>query len=251
MRRGTSSACAKRTHSSWPRLRSASTNEDTSFTRSRDPCTSLVSQETQRFRYRGRANPRKWEKPAPGSGRWTHARLAARHRFSSEKAGVTRQKRKVVMAIVPARKREPRAQCPYVVVQLQKSAGRIPASNKLVRSAPKRVAVRVNGGLARHGRRRESAGGDAARNESWRVGLHVRFRSGGGPAETQDGVRTSFSGRLVTERWWGGRGAGAVKATGSYEGSLSVEVTSGRHEPAPFTRRWSRRPRRLAHAGRR
>jgi hypothetical protein len=36
-----------------------------------------------------------------------------------------RQKRKVVMAIVPARKREPRAQCPYVVVQLQKSAGSI------------------------------------------------------------------------------------------------------------------------------
>jgi hypothetical protein len=31
--------------------------------------------------------------------------------------------------------------------QLQKSAGSILASNKLVRSAPKRVAVGVNGGL--------------------------------------------------------------------------------------------------------
>jgi hypothetical protein len=31
--------------------------------------------------------------------------------------------------------------------QLQKSAGSILASNKLARSAPKRVAVRVNGGL--------------------------------------------------------------------------------------------------------
>jgi len=31
-------------------------------------------------RYRGRATPRKWEKPAPGSGRWTNVRLAARHR---------------------------------------------------------------------------------------------------------------------------------------------------------------------------
>jgi hypothetical protein len=51
------------------------------------------------------------------------------------------------MAIVPARKRESRAQCPYVVVQLQKSAGSILAPNKLVRSARKRVAVRVNGGL--------------------------------------------------------------------------------------------------------
>jgi hypothetical protein len=32
-------------------------------------------------------------------------------------------------------------------MQLQKSAGSILASNKLARSAPKRVAVRVNGGL--------------------------------------------------------------------------------------------------------
>jgi hypothetical protein len=33
-------------------------------------------------------------------------------------------------------------------MQLQKSIGNIQASNKLARSAPKRVAVRVNGGLA-------------------------------------------------------------------------------------------------------
>jgi len=51
------------------------------------------------------------------------------------------------MAIVPARKREPRAQRPYVGMQLQKSTGSILVSNKLARSAPKRVAVRVNGGL--------------------------------------------------------------------------------------------------------
>jgi hypothetical protein len=37
-------------------------------------------------------------------------------------------------------------------------------------------------------------------------------------------------------------------ATGSYEGSLSVEDTSGRHEPSAFTSRWSRRPWRLPHA---
>jgi hypothetical protein len=51
------------------------------------------------------------------------------------------------MAVVRARRREPRAQCPYVGMQLQKSAGSDLASNKLARSAPKRVAVRVNGGL--------------------------------------------------------------------------------------------------------
>jgi len=74
-----------------------------------------------------------------------------------------------------------------------------------------------------------------------------------GPAETQDGVRTSFSGRHIARKGGaqGGRGTGAVKATGSYEGSLSVEGTSGRHEPLSFTRRWSRRPWRLPHAGRR
>jgi hypothetical protein len=44
---------------------------------------------------------------------------------------------------------ETRAPCsaPVRRKQLQKSAGSILASNKLVRSAPKRVAVRVNGGL--------------------------------------------------------------------------------------------------------
>jgi len=83
--------------------------------------------------------------------------------------------------------------------QLQKSAGSILAPNKLLRSAPKRVAVGVNGGLARHGHRRESAGGGAERKRCWRVGLHVRLKSGEGPAETQDDVRASFSGRHIVK----------------------------------------------------
>jgi len=85
-----------------------------------------------------------------GSGWRTNARLAARHRFRFSRSSAWRVRiRKVVMAIVLARKRESRAQCSYVVVTLQKSAGRILASNKLVCSTPKKVAVRVNGGLAR------------------------------------------------------------------------------------------------------
>ena len=48
----------------------------------------------------------------------------------------------------------------------------------------------------------------------------------------------------------GGRGTGAVMATGSYEGSLPVEGTSGRHEPRAFTSLWSRRSWRLPHAER-
>jgi len=52
------------------------------------------------------------------------------------------------MAVVPARNRESRAQCPYVVGSCRKSAGSVLVSNKLARSAPKRVAVRVNGDLS-------------------------------------------------------------------------------------------------------
>jgi hypothetical protein len=62
-------------------------------------------------------------------------------------------------------------------------------------------------------------------------------------------VRTSFSGRHITARRCGGRGTGAVMATGSYEGSLSVEGSSGCHEPLPVTGWWSRRPWRLPPAG--
>jgi hypothetical protein len=58
-----------------------------------------------------------------------------------------RKKRKVVMAIVPARKTRVPDLSSVRRKQLQKSAGSIKASNKLARSAPKRVAVRVNGGL--------------------------------------------------------------------------------------------------------
>jgi len=60
---------------------------------------------------------------------------------------LTRQKRKVVMAIVPARKTRVPDLSSVRRKQLQKSTGSILASNKHVRSAPKRVAVRVNGGL--------------------------------------------------------------------------------------------------------
>jgi len=104
------------------------------------------------------------------------------------------------MAIVPARKRESRAQCPCVVFQLQKSAGSILAPNKLVRSAPKRVAVRVNGGLARHTSRRESVGQGVERKGGWRVGLHAFLEKREGPAETQDDVRASFSGRDIAHK---------------------------------------------------
>jgi len=65
----------------------------TSFARSRGPCTSIATKLHRRkprevarsVRYRGRANLRKQEEPAPRSERTDAARLAACHRFSSEK----------------------------------------------------------------------------------------------------------------------------------------------------------------------
>jgi hypothetical protein len=75
---------------------------DASFARSRDPCSSIVTQRRRRepcsvtrsMGYRGRANLREQEEPAPGSQRTGVARLAAwsplpkgRQRGTSEKEG--------------------------------------------------------------------------------------------------------------------------------------------------------------------
>ena len=97
--------------------------------------------------------------------------------------------------------------------QLQKSAGRVLAPNKLVRSAPKRVAVRVNGGLG------EGASGTKVSVTSSANGPLVCRPSslpgcgiGEGPAKAQDDVRASFSGCLARRkavRWsrdWGCKG---------------------------------------------
>jgi hypothetical protein len=168
---------------------------------------------------------------------------------NSGRSCVMRKKRKVVMATVPARKRELGLVARTSLVQLQKSTSSILASNKLARSAPKRVAVRVNGGLVGVASGTQVSGTTSA-NRSWRSAF-IQV-NGEGPAKAQDDVRASSSGRRMNvERRYGGRGTGAIRATGSYEGSLSVEGISGCHEPSPFTRRWSRRPRRLPHAEKR
>jgi hypothetical protein len=59
--------------------------------------------------------------------------------------------------------------CSYVVMQLQKSRSSILASNKLARSAPKRVAVRVNGGLAG-----ANVGGETSASASCETMLVIR-----------------------------------------------------------------------------
>jgi hypothetical protein len=70
---------------------------------------------SRQSRYRGRENLRKQEEPAPGprlDGRSAARRVSP---LPQGRSCVMRKKRKVVMATVPARKRETRAQRPYVV----------------------------------------------------------------------------------------------------------------------------------------
>jgi hypothetical protein len=107
---------------------------------------------TRIHQHRGRANLGNWEEPAPGLVRTDGARLDA-CRCPSQGGYAVREKRKTVAAVVPSRSRESGSKCSHVVAVAEVGRRRL-ASNTLVRSAPKRVAVRVNGGLARGHRRR-------------------------------------------------------------------------------------------------
>jgi hypothetical protein len=72
----------------------------------------------------------------------------------------------------------------------------------------------------------ETVGGRIERRDVERSG--APDKNGSEPAETQGDVRASSSGlRGWVERPRGGRGTGAVKATGSYEGSLPREGILG------------------------
>jgi hypothetical protein len=141
------------------------------------------------------------------------------------------------MAIVPARKESP-GEVSVRRVQLQKSAGSILASNKLARSAPKRVAVRVNGGLAGVASGTQVSGTTSA-NRSWRSAF-IQVK-GEGPAKTQDDVRASSSGRRMNaqavRRSWdrgykghrilrrvlvGGRHLGLSRAISFHEGVVTA-----------------------------
>jgi hypothetical protein len=107
---------------------------------------------TRTRQHRGRANLGNQEEPAPGLVRTDGARLDACRR-PSQGGRAVREKRKTVAAVVPSRNRESGSKCSHVVAVAEVGRRRL-ASNTLVRSAPKRVAVRVNGGLARGHRRR-------------------------------------------------------------------------------------------------
>lgn len=127
-------------------------------------------------------------------------------------------------------------------LQLQKSAGVIRSRISCAQRSKKSGGVRERG---------PSAVQSSAVKRRWgyRVKgcrtLDCAGTNGTNPAKAQSDVRASFSGCLVRASGGGDRETGVLKATGSYEGSLTTEGTPDHHEPSPFTRRWSRCSRRL------
>jgi hypothetical protein len=127
MRRGTSSACAKRTHSSRqaPKKRPTFSRTRPSLgpeTRARQ--STLNSNGASRGRCRGRfgiaVGQTLRKQGGTGTEVGTNGRMRGSPRVTAirgnpSRSCVTRQKRKVDMATVPARKREPRSFRPYVV----------------------------------------------------------------------------------------------------------------------------------------
>jgi hypothetical protein len=162
-RRGTTSAHAlkKRGHPTRGPARH-SRQGDASFTRSEGPCTSIVAQLAAAKPSRGHADCDATRSGKPGQPGRTgtvaaqDGRSAARHASSAHKAcsRVRSRKGRRLAAVVPTRIRESRSKCPHVVVVAEIGRRHLLAPNTLVRSAPKRVAARVNGGLARGHRRR-------------------------------------------------------------------------------------------------
>jgi len=88
-------------------------------------------------RHRGWANSRKRDEPAPGSAKRTERGSPP---ITARKSGVMGKKRKMVEAIVPARKRGPRFGCPHVDKAVAEVIRRRLTSNKLGKRAPKRAA---------------------------------------------------------------------------------------------------------------
>lgn len=150
------------------------------------------------------------------------------------KEGVTRQKRKGALASVPARTRG----LGFASVRRKNVAEvgrRRLASNKLSCSAPKRVAAGVNGGLAGiivdYAFARTSARTSSERMTARRPRTAQTVQDRRRPRLT----RERHPAVAPSRKRCGGRGTGAVKATGSFEGFLPAEDTSGHSETSLFT----------------
>jgi hypothetical protein len=231
------SACTRGRHE-----RSSSHLGDASFARSFDPCASILTMlpAPKRWKvrrsvwYRGRANLCKQEEPAPGLGRTGGARLAAHHRSRKGDAWCVRQGRRSRPPSL--RGSRARVRSSHVVNAVAEVGRRRQVSNKLRKRAPKRAAGRSERG--------PSSG------REWRVKPLLerrakrRFAESASPVKSRERTGEDPGWReIVIQRFphrhkrCGGRGAGAVMATGSYEGPLPMEDTPDHRDASAFTRR--------------
>jgi hypothetical protein len=196
-------------------------DRDASFTRSFDPCASILAMHCPgNRRWRGALEGiAAGQTCASGKnqhrGRRSGRRAARRASPLSQGRGVMRKKRKVVEAIVPARKRESKwSGCSHVVVQLQKSSGGAWSRISSAYAQQKLRQGRVNGDLARSERRWVKPAAGTASERS--VGVPANARENGiGPDEDPGGARASSAVGPSSKRRCVGRGTGAVAATGS------------------------------------
>jgi hypothetical protein len=138
-----------------------------------------------------------------GTGVETNGRMRGSPRVTASRkrrSCVTRQKTEGGHGLRPCEEtRAPvgvRTSC-----SLQKSAGRVLAPNKLARSAPKRVAVRVNGGLVGGAPGTRVSGTSSVKRIAGVSAFAAPPRgSGEGPAKTRDDVRASSSGCLTQRK---------------------------------------------------
>jgi hypothetical protein len=223
---------------------------DASFARSFDPFTSSSRQHRARKlgmvrrsrKHRGRANLR--EVGGTDTGVNGNGRCAARRAAPALARGhrVPRQKRKGVMASVPARIEELGFGNSHVVTQLQKSSGdewsRIRSANALQKERP----CRVNRGLARSEGRRVAPSASAS-SESVVAGRAHRLNTGEDRLKAQGGGRPSFSGGTIAQAVTSSRDRGC-----NDHRILRRAPDDGRHPGsfpcAPFTRSTTERSRR-------
>jgi hypothetical protein len=153
-RRGTSSACANKAYALDSRRKEKPRvcSEDASFTRSFDPCASILAMHRLGQLSDGGADELASRLGKLGQLRGTNtgvgstdvARLATLHRFARRGREVQTKKRKEIEVSVPARIEVRRKKLVWLLARrnrsLQKSVGDNQVSNKLGKRTPKRVA---------------------------------------------------------------------------------------------------------------
>jgi len=145
----------------------------------------------------------------------------------------------------PCENQEPRFGCPHVVCMLQKSVGDDwPRISSFTALQKERSGSSEQGSSSKQMSTGETVGRCVARKV--RRGSTSPRKSGRGSARGPGWREIVIQRSHHRQKRCGGRGTGAVTATGSYEGSLPMEGVLDHHEASAFTRRrqrWSWRSR--------